>query len=81
MCVCEPFQHREWCQQFVCCDLVQCRGIRLPVTDLIQQSWVTGREVVSGRSAIYLIHFELLSLELLLKLSSIGWLGIQVQFT
>jgi len=30
---------------------------------------------------MYLLHFELLRLELLLGLSSIGWLGIQVQFT
>ena len=30
---------------------------------------------------MYLLHFELLRLELLLTLSSIGWLGVQVQFT
>ena len=29
---------------------------------------------------MYLLHFELLRLELFLMLSSIGWLGIQVQF-
>ena len=30
---------------------------------------------------MYLLHVELLRLELLVKLSSIGWLGTQVQFT
>ena len=48
------------------------------MTDVIQRSRVTGRDVVLGRSAMYLLHFELLRLESLLKLklSSIGWLNL-----
>ena len=46
------------------------------MTDVIQRSRVTGRDVVLGRSATYLLHFELLRLESLLKLSSIGWLDL-----
>ena len=46
------------------------------MTDVIQRSWVTGRDVALGRSAMYLLHFELLRLESLLKLSSIGGLDL-----